>query len=269
MASTKDKLQTALSEVRSLILGAQILLGFQYQAVFRPRFADLPPFAKALEVATCILMLVTLLLLIAPSPFHRLAENGEATQRQLAYSTAMIRAVLVPFALAIGANVTMTVEVHLGRALAALLGVATTCAAAWFWFGLGTMQRNRQARPPASQGKEGDETLPLKEKVTELLTESRIVLPGVQALLGFQFAAYLTDTFEKLSATAKAVHTISLLLIALTMILLMSPAPYHRLAENGEHTARFETIGERFILCALVPLAFGLAGDFYVVLDKV
>jgi hypothetical protein len=45
MASTKDKVQTALSEVRTLVLGAQILLGFQYQAVFRPRFEELsgPP----------------------------------------------------------------------------------------------------------------------------------------------------------------------------------------------------------------------------------
>jgi hypothetical protein len=36
MASTKDKVQTALSEVRTLVLGAQILLGFQYQALFTP-----------------------------------------------------------------------------------------------------------------------------------------------------------------------------------------------------------------------------------------
>jgi hypothetical protein len=266
VASTKDKLQTALSEVRSLMLGSQILLGFQYQALFRPRFADLPSSAKTLEAVTFALMLVTLLVLIAPSPFHRLAEHGESTRRQLAYTTAMIRAALVPFALAIGANMTMTVETYLGRVAAILLGVATTGVAAWFWFGLEFMHRKSQR--PTDEAK-GDETASLKEKVNELLTESRIVMPGAQALLGFQFAAYLTETFEKLPATAKAVHTASLFLIALAMILLMSPAPYHRLAERGENTERFEKIGERFILGALVPLALGLAGDFYVVLEQV
>ena len=33
MASTKDKVQKALSEVRTLILGVQILFGFQYQSL--------------------------------------------------------------------------------------------------------------------------------------------------------------------------------------------------------------------------------------------
>jgi len=43
MAELKDKVQKVLSENRTLVLGAQILLGFQYQAVFRPKFEDLPP----------------------------------------------------------------------------------------------------------------------------------------------------------------------------------------------------------------------------------
>jgi hypothetical protein len=47
MASTKDKVQKALSEVRTLVLGAQILLGFDYRALFLPRFEDLPGYGKA------------------------------------------------------------------------------------------------------------------------------------------------------------------------------------------------------------------------------
>jgi len=65
------------------------------------------------------------------------------------------------------------------------------------------------------------------------------------------------------------VHTASLFLIALSMILLMSPAPYHRLAEDGENTEHFDRVGVRFVLGALVPLGLGLAGDLYVVLEKV
>ena len=39
MAILKDKVTNALDETRMLIPGAQVLLGFQVNATFRPRFA--------------------------------------------------------------------------------------------------------------------------------------------------------------------------------------------------------------------------------------
>src|SRR5215213_8314756 len=89
MASLKDKVQKVLSENRTLVLGAQILLGFQYQAVFRPKFDDLPALGKTLEVVALALLLCTILCLIAPSSFHRISEAGESTRRQYAYSKVM------------------------------------------------------------------------------------------------------------------------------------------------------------------------------------
>jgi hypothetical protein len=266
MASTKDKVQTALSEVRTLVLGAQILLGFQYQAVFRPRFEELPGYTKAFESVAFALMMVTVGCLIAPSSFHRISEGGEATRRQLAYTKGMITSALVPFVLAIGATLFIATATYLGTTAALVLGLSTAAVAAFFWFGVERMQRGK--RRLHIPGKQGDEGVPLGEKIKSLLTEARIVLPGVQALLGFQLAAYLTDAFGKLSATAKAVHTGCLLLLALAMILLITPACYHRLAEDGENTEHFDRVGTAFVLAALPPLALGLAGDFYVVLEK-
>jgi hypothetical protein len=124
-----------------------------------------------------------------------------------------------------------------------------------------------QRHPKSSQDGQ-DEQVPLKEKINELLTESRIVLPGAQALLGFQLAAYLTEGFDKLSETAKIMHTAGLVCIAGAMVLLMMPAPLHRLGENGENTERFDRIGTALVLASLVPLALGLAADLYVVLEK-
>jgi hypothetical protein len=262
MASMKDKVRTVLSEVRMLVLGAQILLGFQYQALFRPGFDKLPGYAMALEAATFALILVAIACLIAPTPFHRLSQGGDPTKRQHRYAKSMLLAALVPFALAIGANVVIVMNLYLGGVAAMLLGIATTAVALFFWFGITLMQR----KPPSD---EKDEKASLKEKISELLTEARIILPGAQALLGFQFAAYLTESFEKLPPVSKSVHTGSLLCVALAMILLMTPAPYHRIVEDGDHTERFDRVGVRFVLAALVPLAFGLAGVFYVVLEKV
>lgn len=111
--------------------------------------------------------------------------------------------------------------------------------------------------------------VPVKDRITALLTESRIVLPGVQALLGFQFASYLTQGFETLSSAGKAVNTASLLMLVLAMVLLMALTPYHQLAEDGGNTERFERVAERLVLAALVPLALGVAGDVFVVTEVV
>jgi len=177
MASTKDKVQEALSEVRTLALGAQILLGFQYQALFRPWFDELPAHAKSLGAVAFGLLVAALALLIAPSAFHRVCERGEATRRQHAYTKAMVGAALVLFVLAIGANVAMTVDLHLGTAAA---------AAALFWFGIPIPLMRRGRRPgshPSDEQGSGDEQVPRKDKIKDLLMEARIVLPGAQALL--------------------------------------------------------------------------------------
>jgi hypothetical protein len=67
---------------------------------------------------------------------------------------------------------------------------------------------------------------PLHAKIEQMLTEARVVLPGAQALFGFQLATVLTQS--------RIVRAASLLLIALTVVLLMTPAAYHRLVYAGE-----------------------------------
>ena len=109
----------------------------------------------------------------------------------------------------------------------------------------------------------------LKEKIDHALTEARVVLPGAQALLGFQFSAMLIEGFEKLPASSRYLHLASLSLIALSTILLMTPAAYHRIGEQGEYTEHFYRFTSSCLLVALVPLALGVTGDFYVVVRKV
>ena len=109
----------------------------------------------------------------------------------------------------------------------------------------------------------------LKDIIQQVLTEVRVVLPGAQALLGFQFISLLMEGFEKLPQSSKYVHFISLSLVALTVILLMTPAAYHRLVERGEDTEHFHRFASRTLLASMIPLALGIAGDFYVVARKI
>src|SRR5215213_3059932 len=141
MPTTRDKVQKVLSEVRTLVLGAQLLLGFTYQAGFRPGFEKLPSYAKALDALSLSLLLVTVACLIAPSSFHRIAEDGEATPRQLAYSKAMLETALVPFALSLGINLFVATENAFGTLGAFAMGGAGAAVALLFWFGVPLMQR--------------------------------------------------------------------------------------------------------------------------------
>jgi heme A synthase len=114
---------------------------------------------------------------------------------------------------------------------------------------------------------EDDETL--NDKVKHVLTEARVVLPGAQALLGFQFVTMLLDDFDKLPESSKQVHLASLLATALTTVLLMTPAAYHRMVERGANTEEFHRLAGRFVILSMVPLALGITGDFFVVMRKV
>jgi hypothetical protein len=164
----------------------------------------------------------------------------------------------------------------LAGTLAGLIsGAAAVVIAITFWYGIEavaghrhkpgakedvSMAENRDSRPHQTK---------LKDKIKHVLTETRVVLPGAQALLGFQFLTILTEAFDKLPASSKYVHFISLCLIALSIILLMTPAAYHRIVEKGEETEHFHRFASGILLAAMAPFALGLSGDLFVVTRKV
>ena len=102
-----------------------------------------------------------------------------------------------------------------------------------------------------------------------MLTEARVVLPGVQALLGFQFAAMLAEGFDKLPAGLRYLHLGALGCMALAIVLLMTPAAWHRLVERGEESEGFHSFASAMVVAALVPIAVGISADFYVVTWKI
>jgi Family of unknown function (DUF6328) len=114
-----------------------------------------------------------------------------------------------------------------------------------------------------------NEHTPVSTKIEEMLTEARVVLPGAQALFGFQLTVTLTQAFEQLPHSSQLLHAAALLLVALAIILLMAPAAFHRIAFAGEDTEAFHRLGSGFIIAATVPLAGGIAADVYVALTKI
>jgi hypothetical protein len=110
---------------------------------------------------------------------------------------------------------------------------------------------------------------PLKARIEQLLTEARVIIPGGQALLGFQLIATLTKAFSELPPIFKYVHAAGLCAVALSVVLLMTPAAVHRIGFRGEDDPAFFRIGSRLVIAASVPLAIGIAADVAVVFFKI
>lgn len=265
MTTLKNRITNALNETRMLILGAQILLGFQLNAVFESGFARLGPVARRLDLAALALMSVALACLIAPAPFHRLVEGGMDTQRLHDFTTRMAEWALFPFGLCIGIDLFIVSQLLFGTALSLVIGATFTAVAGLFWYGVEAVRLKHRGGEAMAERDDPEARTSLSEKITTLMIEARVILPGAQALLGFQFIAFISNAFDELSQTAKHVHFASLACVALATILLIAPAAYHRLAARGEDRPDVERFGRRAVLCALVPLAMGLSGEFYVV----
>ena len=58
-------------------------------------------------------------------------------------------------------------------------------------------------------------------------------------------------------------------MIAITVMLLMTPAAFHRVAEGGEDSDRLVRISSVAVITAMAPLALGISLDFFVVVRKV
>jgi hypothetical protein len=266
------KLKVALDETRMLMLGAQILLGFQLRGAFSDRFDEVAAHARYLDAVALLLMVAAIALLSAPGPYHRIVEAGKDSGEFHGFVTAISDMALFPFALALGIDCFITTEQVFGRGTGLAAGIGGASVALAFWYGVPRLVRQRKGQweRAMTQRQRGERPhTPLHIKIEQMLTEARVILPGAQALFGFQLSIVLTQSFEKIAATSQIVHAASLGLVALSVMLLMAPAAYHRILYAGEDTEDMYSTGSWLVTAVTAPLALGLAGDIYVVIEKI
>src|SRR4051794_13488115 len=216
-------------------------------------------------------MVCALGLLILPGPYHRMVEEGKNSGRLQSLIGVVASWALAPFGLSIGLAVAITCERVWGPAGGLLAGAGACLAAFGLWYGLGEYRKPAEGnaeRAMSSQNSEKIEDPGLHEKIDGMLTEARVILPGAQALLGFQLAIVLTGSFEKLDTNLKSLHGAALLLVCLSILLLMAPAAYHRVVYAGEDSTQFHKVGSWLVTISTVPLALGLSLDVLVVGTK-
>ncbi len=106
----------------------------------------------------------------------------------------------------------------------------------------------------------------LEQEANHVIEEARMVLPGIQALFGFQLVAVFNNRFETaLSQQEQSLHLASLLLITLAIGLIMAPAAYHRQAERGRLSRYFTDLASNLLTWAMAPLLLGIVLDIYLV----
>jgi hypothetical protein len=275
MLQLSDAIENVLNEARILLLGGQVLLGFGYRICFETRFEQLPPSAQLAQVAGLSIMTAGLGWLIWPAAFHQIREHGAPSTATHTFTTRILDWGLLPLAAGLPLTI-FPVATMLRIAHPWLVAIAPGVLAGLIWYAWSYAVRDPQKRQRVRQElleqeerrKEKPEP-DISDRIKKVLIECRMALPGAQAFLGFQFAIVFAQAFEQIPRAWQIIHFSSLLATTISIVLLIAPAAYHRLAEAGEDTEHFHTVASRLLLAALVFLAPGMAGDLFVVIAKV
>ncbi len=110
----------------------------------------------------------------------------------------------------------------------------------------------------------------MEEETTHILEEARMVVPGIQALFGFQLIVVFNSVFDKeLSSSQKYLHLLAIATTTIALILNLAPAAYHRLAKQEMVSRYFITISTRFITWAMFILMGGICMDFFLITQRI
>ena len=104
------------------------------------------------------------------------------------------------------------------------------------------------------------------QEMRNIIEEARCILPGLQAVFGFQTIAVFNERFNDLALYAQSCHMAGLALMVIAMALLMTPAVYYR-AQHGYATSHMVNVARKAIRGALMPLAIGLSLDMLTVVS--
>jgi hypothetical protein len=260
-------LKISLDELRVQMLGSQVLFGFQFQGLFQDNFEALPTSGRTADGVAMALMILVLGLIIAVPCQHRIVETGDSTLRILRVSSRFANYTLGPLATALACDIYVATVHTMGNPRSVALAFAAFVLAIGAWYALGAGMRRglntSRGLPPMQH------TLTrLHEKIEQLLTEARVILPGAQALLGFQLIVMMTKAFDRLPPPVQSVHVVALMSLVVAVVLLIAPAAIHRLAFQGRDDPQFVRYGSFIVTLALLPLAASICCDTWVAFYK-
>jgi hypothetical protein len=261
MSTLQHQSKLTLDENRMFVLIVEVLIGFQFQGAFQPGFSRLSSSSLEIHVLAALLLLLTLALLLSIPSLHHCAGESRNEMAFVRTSTSIMNWTLLPFAISISLTLNEVAGVVLAGRNSLYMGIAGGFSALLCWYGIPLIKR-KALRHSHLMKHTRSVRLPLADRIDEALTECRIILPGTQTILGFQFISFLSDAFERLPQGFKILHLVALCFILVSAILLMTAPAYHRLAENGNDSESFYRLVCLLLLLALAFLGIGISLDF-------
>lgn len=110
-----------------------------------------------------------------------------------------------------------------------------------------------------------DSKIEAEDRYKFVLEEARTVLPGLQALFGFQLITVFNPKFDQMVPIDQQLYWLTLMLITVSMCLLMTPAAYDRQTKCHHDPKHFEKVATVLITCALFPFMVAMSIDAYIV----
>jgi len=118
-----------------------------------------------------------------------------------------------------------------------------------------------------SSGREETESERLDRNLSELLQELRVALPGVQVLFAFLLAVPFQQNFTTISPFQEKVYFATLLLTAISAVLLITPSAYHRMTFRMQQKDDLVFLANRLTIAGLGALALAMTGAITLITD--
>ena len=116
-------------------------------------------------------------------------------------------------------------------------------------------------------GRDETEAERLDRNLSELLQELRVALPGVQVLFAFLLAVPFQQNFSKITGFQEKVYFATLLLTAISAVLLISPSAYHRMTFRMQQKDDLVFLANKLAIAGLAFLALAMTGAIMLITD--
>lgn len=116
-------------------------------------------------------------------------------------------------------------------------------------------------------GRDETESERLDRNLGELLQELRVALPGVQVLFAFLLAVPFQQNFTKITPFQERAYFATLLLTAMSAVLLISPSAYHRMTFRQQEKDNLVFLANKLAIVGLGFLALAMTGAIMLITD--
>ena len=133
-----------LYEVRTAVLGVQLLFGFLLRVPFSPRFFSISTLQQYIFYATLLCTVLSAALLMAPSPHHRLLWRERQRETRLELGNRLLIAGLAFLAASILGSVFVVSEPLVGVVGATVTTGGVGLVFLWLWYGQALLRTRDQ-----------------------------------------------------------------------------------------------------------------------------